>query len=112
MRAPAVPHYFQMEAWRPAQIGFKGEGFVLMAPAAYQPLNRQRPWPELHDHARVFEPSRGEIQTSVQTRASLPTRVEDASLAGARSLHPAQSGRPFFPIVGGKHYVPQSQDGD
>jgi [ribosomal protein S18]-alanine N-acetyltransferase len=52
------------------------------------------------------------MKPRLQPRTAHPTRLDHASLAGACGLHPAQSGCPFFSIVGGKHEIPQRQHGD
>ena len=112
MSAPAMPHYFQMKAWRTAQIGFEGQRFFLPVPAADQPLNRQSARPKFHRHARILKPTGREMQPRLQAGSSQPVGFQDASLAGARGLHPAQCSRAFFSIVGGKHDVPQPQNGN
>ena len=52
------------------------------------------------------------MQPRLQAGTAHPVRLQDASLAGASGLHPAQGRRALFSVVGGKHEVPQSQHGD
>ena len=52
------------------------------------------------------------MQPRLQAGISHPARFQDASLAGASVLDPAQCRRAFFSVVVRKHDVPQPQNGD
>ena len=60
---------------------------------------------------RIFEAAGGEVKPRMQARAVQPTKVQNASLAGARRLHPAQCFRASAAIVGGEEQVPKTQRG-
>ena len=47
----------------------------------------------------------------MQTRTVQPAKVQNASLAGAGRLHPAQCFRASAAIVGGEEQVPKTQRG-
>src|ERR1700741_3994465 len=98
MCRPTMVHDFQMKTWRTTQIGLERERFLLMVPAADEPLHRQRARPEPDGYARVFEPARGKMQPRLQPGTAHPVRLKDASLAGARCLHPAQNCDSLFSI--------------
>src|SRR5579863_905229 len=104
-----MPHDFHVKGWRTAQIGFEGESFFLLVPAAQQPLDGERARAEFHGDAGVFEAVRGKLQTGVHAGAVQPVRFEHASLAGAGRLHPAQGLRAPATVVGGKKEIPQPQ---
>src|SRR5580693_6719424 len=87
--APAMPHYFQMEAWRTTQISLESQSFFLPTPATHQPMQRRGSRAELHGDARVFKPPGSEMQSCLQAGTAHPVRLQDASLAGASRLHPA-----------------------
>jgi hypothetical protein len=52
------------------------------------------------------------MEVSLEAGGSHPMGFEDASLAGAGVLHPAQGGGTFLAVVVGKHDIPQRQNGD
>src|SRR5208283_295408 len=112
MSAPAMPDHFQTETRGAIQIGFKGQSFFLLMPAADQPLNGKSARPELHGYAGVIKPAVGKMKTGLQAGRSHPIRFEDASLADACGLDPAQDGGALFSVVMRKHEVPQPQNGD
>src|SRR5258706_5023278 len=109
MRRPAMPHHFQMKGRRAPQICLERQRLFLAMQAAPQPLYRQSARLELHGYARILKPAGREMHPRLQPGTAHPVRIQDASLACARRLHPAQGERSLFSIVGGKHQVPQRQ---
>src|ERR1700677_15753 len=112
MRAPAMPHNLQIKAGRATQVGLKRQRLILFAPATHRPANRQRPRTEPHNHAGIFKPMGREVQPGLQPRSAQPMRFQNAALARARGLHPAQRRHTFFPIVMSKHQEPQPKSGN
>ena len=108
--APAMTHDFEMEAGRAAKVGFEGQSFFLLVPAAQKPVDGQRPRPELHGDVRVFEAAGREVQAGMKAGTVQPVRIKDASFAGASGLDPAQRFGSFAAVIGGKEEIPSPRD--
>ena len=57
-----MAHDVEMEAWGESHVGFEGEGFLLLAPAAQSPLHRQRARQQANSEMGVLKPARGEMK--------------------------------------------------
>src|SRR5271156_2272425 len=101
----------EMKARRKSHVGFEGECFLLLAPAARGPLYRKRTRQQTDGQPRVFKPARGKIQRGLQTRtAGLPSQIDDAALSEACRLHPLQHVAGAPPVVTDKPGVPQKRE--
>src|SRR5271156_3064429 len=101
----------EMKARRKSHVGFEGECFLLLAPAAQGPPYRKRTRQQTDGQPRVFKPARGKIQRGLQTRtAGLPSQIDDAAFSQACRLHPLQHVAGAPPVVSDKPGVPQKRE--
>lgn len=107
-----MTHDFQMKRGRTAEIRFKSQSLFLLVPAAQQPVNGQRARTKLHSDVGVFKAPRRKLKAGMQTGTGKPLRVENASLASAGGLYPAQRFGASAAVVRGEKEVPEPQSGD
>lgn len=110
--APAMAHYFKVEAGRAAEVSFEGQGFLLFVQAAEEPLERYRARPKFHRDQGIVKASRGEMKASTEAGTVKPAGVEDSSFAGAGRLHPAQGFSALTAVVSGEQDIPHREAGN
>ena len=98
----------EMEARGESHVGFEGERFLLLAPAAQGPLHRERARQQADGETGVLKPARGKIQGGLQPGAAgLPSQINDAAFSEACRLDPLQHVGGPPPIVTDKPSVPE-----
>jgi hypothetical protein len=107
--APAMADDLQMEAGRAAKIGFKGQSLFLLPPCAQQPMYWKGARPELHGDAGIFKAAGAKLQAGIEAGTGQPAGVDDASLAAARRIDPAQRFSPPATVIAGKQEIPDDQ---
>ena len=107
--APPMTHHLQVETGRATEVRFERQGFSLIVPAAKQPMNRQRPWTELHSDVGILEAAGREVQAGVKAGTAEPVGIEDASFSGAGGLYPAQCFASSAAIVSSEQQIPEPQ---
>lgn len=104
--APAMAYHIEAEAWGTTKIGFEGKGLFLAVNAAQDPLDRQGPWPESQNYARVVKAAGRELKSRIEAGTIEPAEINDAAFACTRCLDPAQRFGPAAAVVGGEQDVP------
>src|SRR5258708_1336107 len=101
----------EMEAGRETHVGFESECFLLLAPAAHNPLHRERARQQANGEMGILKPTRGKMKRGLEPgAASLPSQIGDAAFSKACRLHPLQHiGRPPT-IVVDKPEIPQDEE--
>jgi [ribosomal protein S18]-alanine N-acetyltransferase len=100
-----------MKARRESHIGFKGERFLLPAPAAQGPLQGQGARQKANRKIGVLKPARGKIQRGFKTgTAGLPLQVEQPALSEACSLNPLQHVGCPAAVVTDKPGIPEDRE--
>src|SRR5260221_13325475 len=91
----------EMEAGRETHVGFESECFLLLAPAAHNPLHRERARKQANGEMGILKPTRGKMKRGREPgAASLPSQIGDAACSKACRLLPLQLiGRPPTIVV-------------
>ena len=105
---PAMTDDVEMEARGKSHVGFEGERFLLLAPAAQGPLHRERARQQANGETGVLKPARGKMKSGLQPGAAgLPSQIGDAAFSEACRLDPLQHVAGAPPVVTDKPGVPE-----
>ena len=81
----------EMEARGESHVGFERERFLLLAPAAQDPLHRERTGQQANGETGILKPARGKMKSCLQPRtAGLPSQIGDAAFSEACRLDTLQ----------------------
>jgi hypothetical protein len=100
-----------MKARWKSHVGFESERFLLLAPAAQSPLDRERARQEANGEMGLLKPARGKVKRSFEPRtAGLPLPIDDAAFAEASRLNPPQHVAGALSVVTDEPGVPKERE--